>query len=235
MFGIFFLYHPDLRRLLTDYGFSGFPLRKDFPVSGFKELMYADFTKKTEYRPVSLMQELRRTIFEVKWFRQTLIFRNMNLLIYPTLIIYLTIKPNNIFINWYTVSFYGQFIPHYFFTLKSQSFAENATSETQLKNLAILFATTFQTSNISALQTILVLRNFGRFARDRELLADANSSFSWVRRTFFEAIVAENITFSAIIDRSTIPFNGCRLKKTRRKKFKRVKTRVSLLVNERIT
>lgn len=66
MFGIFFLYHPDLRRLITDYGFSWFPLRKDFPVSGYKELIYCDFIKNTDYRDVSLMQELRRTIFEVK-------------------------------------------------------------------------------------------------------------------------------------------------------------------------
>jgi NADH-quinone oxidoreductase subunit C len=66
MFGIFFLYHPDLRRLLSDYGFSGFPLRKDFPVSGFKEMLYSDFIKNTDYRPISLMQEMRRTLYDAQ-------------------------------------------------------------------------------------------------------------------------------------------------------------------------
>jgi NADH-quinone oxidoreductase subunit C len=61
MYGIMFLYHPDLRRILTDYGFSGFPLRKDFPLTGFKEVVYSDYNKNTEYRDVELSQEFRKT------------------------------------------------------------------------------------------------------------------------------------------------------------------------------
>jgi NADH:ubiquinone oxidoreductase subunit C len=66
MFGIFIENHPDLRRILTDYGFSGFPLRKDFPVSGHKELLYSDFIKNIEYRGISLMQEMRTTLYDAK-------------------------------------------------------------------------------------------------------------------------------------------------------------------------
>ena len=54
MFGIYFSEHQDLRRILTDYGFSEFPLQKTFPVVGFKELIYADFIKATEYRKVTI-------------------------------------------------------------------------------------------------------------------------------------------------------------------------------------
>lgn len=59
MFGIFFENHPDLRRILTDYGFDGFPLRKDFPLSGYLELRYSDTNKKILYEPVQLSQEYR--------------------------------------------------------------------------------------------------------------------------------------------------------------------------------
>jgi len=65
MFGIFFYKHPDLRRILTDYGFLGFPLRKDFPLSGFLELYYDDSQKRLIYEPVSLAQEYRNFDFEL--------------------------------------------------------------------------------------------------------------------------------------------------------------------------
>jgi len=57
--GIFFIKHPDLRRILTDYGFSGHPLRKDFPISGFKEVQYSDILKQIVYNSVELSQSLR--------------------------------------------------------------------------------------------------------------------------------------------------------------------------------
>jgi len=63
MYGILFLYHPDLRRIITDYGFSGFPLRKDFPLTGFVELVYSDYSQNTDYRPVELTQDLRKTAY----------------------------------------------------------------------------------------------------------------------------------------------------------------------------
>lgn len=59
LFGIFFQGNDDLRRILTDYGFWGHPLRKDFPLSGFYEVLYDDRKKQIIYRPVSLAQELR--------------------------------------------------------------------------------------------------------------------------------------------------------------------------------
>ena len=67
MYGIMFLYHPDLRRILTDYGFSGFPLRKDFPLTGYQELVYSDYSKTTEYRAVELTQEFRKTTYDKPW------------------------------------------------------------------------------------------------------------------------------------------------------------------------
>ena len=60
MFGIFSKFNPDLRRLLTDYGFEGFPLNKIFPLSGFNELFYSDIIKKTSYKQLELGQELRK-------------------------------------------------------------------------------------------------------------------------------------------------------------------------------
>jgi len=56
---VFFTNHPDLRRILTDYGFSGHPLRKDFPVSGFREVRYTDTIKQISYNTVELSQALR--------------------------------------------------------------------------------------------------------------------------------------------------------------------------------
>jgi NADH:ubiquinone oxidoreductase subunit C len=59
MFGVFFVNHPDLRRILTDYGFEGFPLRKDFPVTGYSEVRYDDSQKCLVYESLELSQEFR--------------------------------------------------------------------------------------------------------------------------------------------------------------------------------
>jgi len=59
MFGIFFLNHPSLKRILTDYGFRGHPLRKDFPLSGYLEIYYNDVLNEILYRPVTLNQGYR--------------------------------------------------------------------------------------------------------------------------------------------------------------------------------
>ena len=67
MYGILFAGHPDLRRLLTDYGFQGFPLRKDFPLTGYVEVRYDDEQKRVVYEPVKLTQEFRRFDFESPW------------------------------------------------------------------------------------------------------------------------------------------------------------------------
>jgi NADH-quinone oxidoreductase subunit C len=67
MYGIRFSNHPDLRRLLTDYGFQGHPLRKDFPLSGFVEVRYDDDAKRVVYEPVKLNQEFRNFDFESPW------------------------------------------------------------------------------------------------------------------------------------------------------------------------
>lgn len=67
LFGILFSGHPDLRRLLTDYGFEGHPLRKDFPLTGFVELRYDDEQKRVAYEPVALTQEFRRFDFMSPW------------------------------------------------------------------------------------------------------------------------------------------------------------------------
>lgn len=67
MYGILFSDHPDLRRLLTDYGFQGHPLRKDFPLTGFVEVRYDDSQKRVVYEPVSLTQEFRSFDFMSPW------------------------------------------------------------------------------------------------------------------------------------------------------------------------
>ncbi len=67
MYGILFSGHPDLRRLLTDYGFQGYPLRKDFPLSGHVEVRYDDAQKRVVYEPVKLTQEFRQFDFESPW------------------------------------------------------------------------------------------------------------------------------------------------------------------------
>ncbi|MDX2257628.1 MAG: NADH-quinone oxidoreductase subunit C [Hyphomicrobiaceae bacterium] len=67
MYGILFSGHPDLRRLLTDYGFKGYPLRKDFPLTGHVEVRYDDEKKRVVYEPVKLTQEFRDFDFESPW------------------------------------------------------------------------------------------------------------------------------------------------------------------------
>jgi len=67
MFGVLFTGHPDLRRILTDYGFRGYPLRKDFPTTGYTEVRYDEVQKRVVYEPVSLVQEYRQFDFMSPW------------------------------------------------------------------------------------------------------------------------------------------------------------------------
>ena len=67
LYGVVFVGHPDMRRLLTDYGFEGHPLRKDFPLSGFVEVRYDDELKRVVYEPVRLNQEFRTFDFLSPW------------------------------------------------------------------------------------------------------------------------------------------------------------------------
>jgi NADH-quinone oxidoreductase subunit C len=67
LFGILFSGHPDLRRILTDYGFDGYPLRKDFPMSGYVEVRYDEERKRVVYEPIKLPQEFRQFDFLSPW------------------------------------------------------------------------------------------------------------------------------------------------------------------------
>ncbi len=67
LYGVLFTGHPDMRRLLTDYGFEGYPLRKDFPLTGFVEVRYDDEQKRVVYEPVRLAQEFRNFDFLSPW------------------------------------------------------------------------------------------------------------------------------------------------------------------------
>jgi NADH-quinone oxidoreductase subunit C len=67
LYGVIFTGHPDMRRLLTDYGFDGHPLRKDFPLTGFVEVRYDDAEKRVVYEPVRLNQEFRKFDFMSPW------------------------------------------------------------------------------------------------------------------------------------------------------------------------
>ena len=67
LYGVVFTGHPDMRRLLTDYGFEGHPLRKDFPLTGFVEVRYDDQQKRVVYEPVQLTQEFRNFDFLSPW------------------------------------------------------------------------------------------------------------------------------------------------------------------------
>jgi NADH-quinone oxidoreductase subunit C len=67
MFGVFFSDHPDLRRILTDYGFEGHPMRKDFPLTGYVEVRYDEEQKRVVYEPVKLKQDFRRFDFMSPW------------------------------------------------------------------------------------------------------------------------------------------------------------------------
>jgi len=67
LYGVLFVGHPDMRRILTDYGFEGYPLRKDFPLTGFVEVRWDDEVKRVVYNPVRLSQEFRTFDFLSPW------------------------------------------------------------------------------------------------------------------------------------------------------------------------
>lgn len=67
MYGVFFSNHPDLRRILTDYGFAGHPFRKDFPLTGFVEVRYDDEVKRVVCEPIELAQEFRKFDLGSPW------------------------------------------------------------------------------------------------------------------------------------------------------------------------
>lgn len=67
MFGVLYLNHHDLRRILTDYGFKGYPLRKDFPLAGFVEIKYDSISKRISYQPISFIQEYRTFKIKSQW------------------------------------------------------------------------------------------------------------------------------------------------------------------------
>ena len=67
MFGVKFIFHNDLRRILTDYGFEGHPLRKDFPLSGYLEVYYNELKKRVVYEPINLSQQYRLFEFNSPW------------------------------------------------------------------------------------------------------------------------------------------------------------------------
>ena len=67
LYGIYFNKHPDLRRILTDYGFEGYPMRKDFPLSGYVELRYSQNKKRIIVEPLELTQDFRYFNFETPW------------------------------------------------------------------------------------------------------------------------------------------------------------------------
>ncbi len=69
MFGIFFSDHPDLRRIYTDYGFQGHPMRQDFPVTGYTEMRYDDTLRRIVYEPVEMAQEMRKIDFLNPWMK----------------------------------------------------------------------------------------------------------------------------------------------------------------------